>query len=549
MLLLLLIAALVRQSVVMLIECGIKNQKYNLEELSEYLLGPAGYYLALGSMFLFAYGGQTAYLIIVGDTIPLVLRLLLPSSAAILYNRQFIVAIFGIFVILPLCLLKDMSKLAWTSFLSIAADVILVLVVFVAVFNARDPQDKHFEGHDLSDVNASLFAGVGTMSFAFVCQHNSFLVFQTLQNPTVSEWKKVANISISFSYVVCLVLGLIGFFAFFPYVQGDLLNNFPVGSIEVFTARAFLGLSMIFTYPMESFVSRHCLLTILHRWHSSRQQQQEQQQGIEMTNKNSSSMVVDLQNDFDNEEEGVVVVQNFNPLQLTPADNEMKQSTVPSSSQAKTNPFSLKKPNKPKLDRLKKKSRSNYQLVNQNFFSLEDEDDHEGQPSKSVIDFTKEPENGMKASNEKIHLNEFSRTELTMATLILWGTSLVISLLFEKLGVVSALTGVLAAASLGYTLPGLIYIKTFYYDYLQLFHAIFLPENSMGEPHSHHHDGTDSTGSSNHHQRGYPTILFLNLSALRNFLLQFGLSLFMIFFGVTTLVIGITTIVLQQVYG
>ena len=128
-LLLTLVAILIYQSVLMLIECGLKANKLDFEELSEHLLGWRGYYAALTFMFLFAYGAQVAYLVVIGDTIPVVVALFYPNS--IFANRQSVIGLTATFIILPLCLFKDLSTLAWTSLVSIAADVVFVLIVVV----------------------------------------------------------------------------------------------------------------------------------------------------------------------------------------------------------------------------------------------------------------------------------------------------------------------------------------------------------------------------------------------------------------------------------
>lgn len=531
-LLLALVAGLVRKSAVMLIECGLKNQKCNMENLSEHLLGPFGYYLAVGSMFLYAYGGQIAYLIIVGDTLPTVLRLILPSSVAILYNRQFIIGIFGVFIILPLCLLRDMGKLEWTSFLSISADIILIIVVLVASFSASQNQNEHFHMNNFADVTPSLFAGIGTMSFAFVCQHNSFLVFQTLKKPTVSEWSIVANISIAFSYFLCLLLGLIGFFAFFPYVQGDLLNNFPVGYVEISVARALLGLSMLFTYPMESFVSRHCLLTVYRRL---REKQENSQSSFQLKNE-------------------IEMTATSNTLHVngrsTIDEADIEEQTV-----------DFQTPNRKKLERNDKrdnKPKNKYMLVNQRFFSDEKEDEESrsrdnNDDDEEVIDFHNPStlSSDAEGRHEKTSNHEFSRLELTVSTLLLWGTTLSISLLFEKLGVVSALTGVLAASNIGYTLPALIYIKTYYHEFLLLFNNIFLIDNPMVVVTSEDEHQTSHSQFTTRRiiSRMYSTILMINLTSFKIFISKFGVPLFMLVFGVIVLVIGVTTILVDQIYG
>jgi solute carrier family 38 (sodium-coupled neutral amino acid transporter), member 11 len=198
------VAYLVYQSVTMLIDCGVKAKKLDFEELAEHLLGRSGYYAALVFMFLFAYGAQVAYLVVIGDTIPVVAELFLPDS--IFANRNITIALMSTIIVLPLCLLKDLSSLSWTSMLSIAADIALVLIVLIAAPTASASEGiKHGE---VTFLNSSIFVGIGTMSFAFVCQHNSFIVFRSLKEKTSKNWGKVAKGSIFFSFLMCSTLGI-----------------------------------------------------------------------------------------------------------------------------------------------------------------------------------------------------------------------------------------------------------------------------------------------------------------------------------------------------
>jgi amino acid permease len=259
-LLLLFVAFLVNCSVLMLIDCGIKTGKLDLEELAEHLLGRRGYYFTLVFMFLFGYGAQVAYLVVIGDTIPMAAQLLWPGSffCSRLNTLLFLSTLF----VLPLSSFRKLSTLAWTSMISIAGDVVVIIIVLIACTTLKAKQDEHFEASDIDGVNSSLFAGVGTMAFAFVCQHNSFMVFRSLAKPTAKEWRKVADISVSFAWLVCTAFGLIGFFSFYPYVRGDLLNNFSVDSTSIAFARLILARTMVLTYPMECYVTRHCVLSI-----------------------------------------------------------------------------------------------------------------------------------------------------------------------------------------------------------------------------------------------------------------------------------------------
>eukprot|EP01041_Mallomonas_annulata_P008012 gene8012-16410_t len=261
--LLLLVAYLVLNSVLFLIKAGIKEKKLHLEDLSEHLLGPAGFYAAAISMFLFAYGAMVAYMVIIGDTVPSILFHIYDGNSAI--ERDLVMLVTAVSIILPLCLYKDMSSLVWTSLLSVICDAAMVLVVLIASPRVAKSQGIQLSQTDYSIINPNLFIGLGTMSFAFVCQHQCFIVFRSLKFPNYRNWSCVARSSICFSLLMCMVFGLAGYLSFGSYSVGDILNNFPQKDRDVTVARALLAITMLFTYPMESFVARHCLMNILQR--------------------------------------------------------------------------------------------------------------------------------------------------------------------------------------------------------------------------------------------------------------------------------------------
>lgn len=214
---------LINRSLLMLIDCGIKCGKLDLEELTNHVLGSRGYFVALAVMFMFSYGAQIAYLIVVGDTVPLVAEMLSPGS--LLANRTFVMLTSSTLIILPLCLMRDLSSLARTSFLSVMSVLLLIAIIAARAPNAARVQ--HIEKAPLSLANSRLFVGIATMSFAYVSQHNCFLVFRSLQQPTFANWKKVAHGSILFSLGLSLLIGLSGYLSFSEDVKADVLNNFP----------------------------------------------------------------------------------------------------------------------------------------------------------------------------------------------------------------------------------------------------------------------------------------------------------------------------------
>ena len=262
MLLMIGVALLINISVRMLISTGIKVGTYDFESLALRLGGRLAYNTTLLSMFAFAFGAQIAYLIVLGDTLPAVVALASEGTARI--SRSASILISAITVVLPLCLAKDLSSLAWSSLVSISADIILVIIVVVTAPSSAAHQGLSFPplgGYEL--VSWGVFTGLGTLSFAFVCQHNSLIVFRSLSEPTLANWSRVSGMSVGLALVLCLVFGLAGYLSFGGLCRGDILLNFEQGDKTVAVARALLAFTMALTYPQECFVARHCLLSLL----------------------------------------------------------------------------------------------------------------------------------------------------------------------------------------------------------------------------------------------------------------------------------------------
>ena len=234
------------------------------EDLTSYPFGKAGEAFILLNMFIIAYGAMVAYLIIIKDTVPTILGVPHGQQAGV--EREVILVITSLLVVVPLSMQRDMASLSFTSLISVIADT--VLVGFIAGFAPirESVSDAGGFGEVLSDnvIRPSLFIGLGVLSTAMACQHSAFIVSGSLENRTQSRWKTVTVSSISLAAMLCAIMGICGFLGFLDETQGDILNNFGEEGIAANGARALLAITMFFTYPMESFVARHVLIKLLH---------------------------------------------------------------------------------------------------------------------------------------------------------------------------------------------------------------------------------------------------------------------------------------------
>ncbi|TMW41560.1 hypothetical protein DOY81_013360, partial [Sarcophaga bullata] len=62
--------------------------------------------------------------------------------------------------------------------------------------------------------NSDVIPATGIMVFAFMCHHNTFLVYQSMRNATMERWEKVTHISIGFAWTVAALFGIAGYSTF-----------------------------------------------------------------------------------------------------------------------------------------------------------------------------------------------------------------------------------------------------------------------------------------------------------------------------------------------
>ncbi|KAI2787382.1 Vacuolar amino acid transporter 2 [Penicillium oxalicum] len=230
----------------------------------QHCFGRSGLIAISVAQWAFAFGGMVAFCIIVGDTIPHVLSALFPSLREmtflwLLTDRRAVIVLFVLGVSYPLSLYRDIAKLAKASALALISMVIIVITVITQGFRVPAESRGDIRGHLIID--SGFFQAVGVISFAFVCHHNSLLIYGSLKKPTLDRFATVTHYSTGVSLIMCLAMGIAGFLSFGSKTQGNVLNNFPSNNIMVNIARFCFGLNMLTTLPLEAFVCRSVMTT------------------------------------------------------------------------------------------------------------------------------------------------------------------------------------------------------------------------------------------------------------------------------------------------
>ncbi|GAC98817.1 amino acid transporter [Pseudozyma hubeiensis SY62] len=231
-------------------------------EIMEHCFGHNGKAAVSIFQFAFGFGGMCAFCVVIGDTIPHVIKMIFPSlSGTFLANRQFVITLFTLAISYPLSLYRNIEKLSKAS--AIALVSMVVIIVAVTIRGPAMPAElKGDPALRFTIVNISnLVRSISVISFAFVCHHNSLLIYGSLKEPSMNKFGQVTHYSTIIAAAATITMSVAGYWSFEEKTLSNVLNNFPNDDVIVNIARGLFGLNMLTTLPLECFVCREVLET------------------------------------------------------------------------------------------------------------------------------------------------------------------------------------------------------------------------------------------------------------------------------------------------
>ena len=249
-------AVLTKISLDMVIELSIG---LSYEELGLKCYGIAGWSAVLISKMLYAFGCLIAYIVVVKENFSSALGHLISVTV----DETVITLSLSTFVMLPLCLLRDMTPLSNLSLFSVASMGVIVFIVLYLFFenpnNMRDHSGSSFE--HWFQVRPGLLQSLGTFVFSFVSQHTVHLAFESLRPElqSLQNWKRVSSWSIGLATAVSLSVGVFVYMTFWERTGSDLFVLYPELPI-IDIAKLLLCITMLCTLPFPFFTCRDMMI-------------------------------------------------------------------------------------------------------------------------------------------------------------------------------------------------------------------------------------------------------------------------------------------------
>lgn len=271
------------QSIMMLTE-GMRHAKvHTFPALGLAAAGPIGEYAVVLAVMIQQLGADIAYVQIVGTVItPLVSRI--NGGHGLLADPRFWQVAVAACIMLPLCMLPRINSLRFSSI----ASVILILLFNVVVvldgawqlgqgWSAAESTPQRPHGVQWSDTHfgpasaVDVLLALPILAFAQVCQMNVFPVVAELQDPTPRRISAISKGSIGLTWVVYVLAGVFGYFAFGNGVDSNIIQSYEdmqearegsqqqllVPRLLVQIMQFAIGLALTFAYPVVTYELRH----------------------------------------------------------------------------------------------------------------------------------------------------------------------------------------------------------------------------------------------------------------------------------------------------
>lgn len=211
--------------------------------------------IAAVSCTLKTIGATLAYSMILGDTFRAIF-----SSVGLNFTRTNTLLGVTSVVLLPLCLLKNLSSLAPFSLLGVVGMAYTAMVMaFRFITKSYAPPAGRF----LADIPTNLqpafgttgaagvfnprsFILIGMLSTAYMAHFNAPKFYSELENNTIKRYNALVSTSFAISIALFVVMAACGFLTFGAASSGLILNNYSNKDVLMGLSRLAVAISIVF---------------------------------------------------------------------------------------------------------------------------------------------------------------------------------------------------------------------------------------------------------------------------------------------------------------
>ena len=262
---------------------------FNYEDIAKFAFGRIGRVFVLLTIIVLLWPSHMAYMIITRDQLDLVIRFALnqsnvsvtDSTLGVYLTQHYIVQTIAYLPIIPICFLKSLRYLAYTSLFGFVC-IIFVASSFVYFSIYSLVQNRHnISILPLCIENAATFTNTSSTciplwpksifeflhsftiaALVFVCHFNILPLKAELYKPTTSRVKFSIIVTIFTAFSLYFVTNVFTLLEFGSEIKADVMQNYDQGNILFVAGRIALFFSLLLSYPLLLFPCRAAIISL-----------------------------------------------------------------------------------------------------------------------------------------------------------------------------------------------------------------------------------------------------------------------------------------------
>jgi amino acid permease len=221
--------------------------------------GTSTSWIIAASSALVCFSGNLTYSMVLADTFKSIL-----ATIGILVPRTTVLAVLTTTILLPLCLVKNLSSLAPFSVVGLMGMAYTGIAIAIRFFGGSYAAPA---GKFLLDLPANMQPAFGTigargvlspkslifvsmLSTAYIGHFNAPKFFKELKNNTLERFNILTTASFGISIAFYAAVSAMAFLTFGSSTAGLVLNNYSTNDVLISSSRLAVAVSLIFSYPL-----------------------------------------------------------------------------------------------------------------------------------------------------------------------------------------------------------------------------------------------------------------------------------------------------------
>lgn len=202
------------------------------------------------------------YAIVIGESFSRIMEFF--GVSGIMGTSQGTLLTICVFILIPLCLQRDLSALSYTSMIGCFGQVWVVLSMhiryhdgsyrpggqFYDVISEVDKPDFTGGGVMYWKTSAATFVLLGSLATAFIAHYNAPKFYAQLEDATPEKFTKVVMGAFGFAMIIYFWIMSVGYLTFGKASEGLILNNYSEKDSMITTARIAMGFAVTFGFPL-----------------------------------------------------------------------------------------------------------------------------------------------------------------------------------------------------------------------------------------------------------------------------------------------------------